>query len=72
MIARLAKKPEAGGMRLVVREVIAPPQAVHFAHQTVDMAKLAGVIRMRSSAGEPMKALRFSSAEGCTTSTRNL
>ena len=52
MIARLTKKPEAGDDEaLVVREVIAPPQAVHFAHQTVDMAKLAGVIRHAQQRG---------------------
>ena len=37
-------------MRLVVREVIAPPQAVHFAHQTVDMA-IAGAIRYAQQRG---------------------
>ena len=38
-------------MRLVVREVIAPPQAVHFAHQTVDMASLAGAIHYAQQRG---------------------
>ena len=52
MIARLTKKPEAGDDEaLVVREVIAPPQAVHFAHQTVDMASLAGAIRYAQQRG---------------------
>ena len=52
MIARLTKKPEAGDDEaLVVSEVIAPPQAVHFAHQTVDMARLAGAIRYAQQRG---------------------